>query len=1402
MKATDPQDAIDLELQLGTGPEFDDFTSRIGETECLATGVTLELLLSSLRYLNDPPGSISHFSHVSGVPRSRRSALIRIDPLTQDVVLLSRSCEASDDTPSQVHVIARAAASPAMALSRGEHRPAEGALAVVSRQRFYAALASWGHHPASWLRVITRVAVGRDTATGELLPALGRSEPGFCTDPSLLDAAFQLTQYLACTRDEAAAQFVSVGQLSVLRTHQARRLLLHACSEASHDACWHACFEDGVGTPTLRILHIRYASSADQRAHSARVLGARILERVRQAVAMPDLRADESLLARGASSLDLVRIQATLSEHWGWVPPLSTLLAAPSADSIAQCYLAPYAEHNARVPQAPHEHTSRASALSYTEQRFWFLETHARVGHAYNEAIAWTLEGRLDASALQAAVEWVVRRHEALSTVFPQHERRPVRTRRQARRDVWRLVDLGPGATLEDLQREATAETQRDFDLARGPLLRATLFRLGATRHALLLSAHHIVVDEWSVTEIIAAEIAGCYAALRAGEQPPSQPAAPDMSSYVAWEQSTRGPAHVSRRVQDWAAQLRGYPTVLELPSDRPRAALQSHRGRRMIFDCDVAVSQSVRQLARQLDVTPFAVLLSAFAMLIHRCTEQDRFLIAVPVSVRSPELARTVGCLVNTLVIPAEVSEGHSAADLVRATFSTLTRALAYQHVPFDELVAALGGARDLGSTPLTQVAFSYHQQSAHAFQLPGLRVEDLRLDISTSKFDLMFEVFDRGGPLRLVSESSSDLYDVERIEQIAHQYMLLLAAMTARPDLVLPRSWAFDEAESARLSRFERGPRVGYPFDDIPSMIDAGAQHGSDACAVVCSGRRYTYARLTADVTALSQRLAHCLDGDETLVALCTGRSYRWIVAMLALLRVGRGYLPLDPRTPPARARAILERTEVRTLLYTDDVCTWSTAFGGRRLDLNCEPESTGAPPGAAPHAPPSMASGDALAYAITTSGTTGVPKTAGVLRRSFANLVQWYAEALELGPQSRILIATSVAFDLTQKNVFAGLARGACLVLRDEAEFDPHALLDAIAREQVSVINCTPSLCYALVDACADREHSQLRSLRDVVLGGEPIALARLRPWLDHSSTRVTNSYGPTECTDVCSATRPALIGPTNLSLPIGRALPNVELRVLDAHGERVPLGTPGELHVLGEGLGRGYLDDPQATAAAFVCGPRGELMYRTGDVVRYDWQGNLWFIGRRDQQVKVRGHRIELGEVESALREHPRLTAAAVKACTERDGETTLAAYYISDAELDPLALRRGLAERVPTYMLPASFTRLASLPLTTSGKIDRNALPQPVPPAVPPPGPEDSRQARLRRAWGTILETTTPDLDDDFFEAGGHSLRAVQLAQAASEIWLTRCRIADVFRQPTIRALAAFLDAGGHSKPEA
>ncbi|MFD6456760.1 amino acid adenylation domain-containing protein [Streptomyces roseolus] len=1121
---------------------------------------------------------------------------------------------------------------------------------------------------------------------------------------------------------------------------------------------------------------------------------------------VPAVGVDDDFFALGGHSLlatvVISRIRALLDVDVA----IDALFEAPTVARLAARLDGPGRGHGAVRPAVPRP---GRLPLSYAQLRLWLLHRIEGPSATYTIPLALRLTGPLDVAALRAALGDVVARHESLRTVFAEDEHGP--------HQVVLPADgpaplTGPVPTDEDeLPRLLREAADHAFRLDAEPPLRAHLFATAPDEHTLLLVMHHIATDAWS-RRPLTADLAAAYAARHAGRAPALPPLPVAYADYALWQRARLGDEReedsaLSAQLAYWQEALAGSPEELALPADRPRPAVPSHRGDSVPLSIPPWLHGRVVEVAREFRATPFMVVHAALAALLTRSGAGTDVPIGSPVAGRVDDaLEDLVGFFVNTLVLRTDTSGDPTFGELLERVRATDLGAYAHQDLPFERLVELRDPERSLARHPLFQVSLNYDTaETARARdaapELDGLTVNGRRLGVTTSKFDLTFALTETrapdGGPagLRGVLEYSTDLFDRGTAERLAERFGRVLETAVAAPgtrldeiDVLLPGERALLEGAWS-----EPDPGAAAPADDarFPDLFEAQAARTPHAPAVRDGDREVSYAELNDRANRLARLLAARGAGPEDTVAVLLPRGPELITALVAVQKAGAAYVPLDAELPAERIAHMLE--DARPVLVLAHTGTRDALPAGAgpvvRLDApateaalagldggDCTDADRRAP--ATSHDP---------AYVVYTSGSTGTPKGVVVEQRSLAAFLIRSA-ARYRGAAGTALLHGSPAFDLTVTTLFTPLIAGGCIVVADLDAPEQ----DAPARPDL--LKVTPSH-LAFLDTIA----SWAAPAADLVVGGEQLTAARLaRLRRAHPDMRVYNDYGPTEATVSCAdfVLEPGDALPPD-TVPIGRPLAGHRLFVLDERLRPAPANVPGELYVSGVGLARGYLGRPGLTAERFVpCpfGGPGERMYRTGDLARWRTDGNLEYLGRRDGQVKVRGFRVETGEIESALLDRPEIGQAAVVLRGER-----LLAYVAAPPErFDPDALRQALASRLPRYMVPAAFVRLDALPLAPGGKLDHRALPEPPAPAGTPHGsrpPRDAWEGVLCEAFREVLGLAEVGADDDFFTLGGDSIGSIRLVgrvRAAGG----RMTVRDVFEQRTPAALAARSRPGG------
>jgi len=1079
--------------------------------------------------------------------------------------------------------------------------------------------------------------------------------------------------------------------------------------------------------------------------------------------------------------------------------------------------------------------------LSFAQQRLWFLEQLDPGRADYNVPLALEFRGMLDVGALEAGLSEIMRRHQALRTRFPAVNGQPVQRVVAAEPVALERVDVTAApaqARLERARRLTEAEAGRPFDLERGPLLRGTLYCLGPEHHVLALTVHHIVLDAWSVG-ILVAELQECYRAAREG-RPPDLPELPvQYVDFAFWQRQSLTGDELQRQLEFWRNHLRGGLPVLELPTDSPRPPVKSFRGGTETATLPEDTAGWLAELGREERASPFMILLAAFYVLLSRYGNAEDVVVGTPVANRNRrELENMIGFFVNTVALRADLTGNPTFRRLLGHVRERMLQALEHQEIPFERVVEELQPQRDLGHTPLFQAMFVHQQDPAAGLDLPQLEVRTLEIDPGTSKFDLTLFVWECAGGFRAAVEYSTDLFTAATAKRMLRHYETLLRSIAQDPDARLSDLTLLPAEERRRVLRDWNSTSAPYPEGRcLHHLFEERARTAPHEPAVIRGDEGLTYAQLERRAERLARRLRRLGVGPDVPVGLCVRRSPDMAVGVLGILKAGGACLPLDPAYPSDRLGFMLQDAGVPVLVtheglagdlpagdaavvYLDEslpgdavpsVAT-ETAHGG-------EPAAAGGTRTLSDNGtlPGSAAMPDSLAYIIYTSGSTGRPKGVAMPHRPLVNLVAWQLRHSAVGAGDRTLQFAPLSFDVAFQEMFATWAAGGTLVLPpDEARQDlsqlPALLTDAGVRRLFLPFVALQQL--AEVCGAADRWP---RTLREVITAGEQLQAspAVKRLFAELGGTALHNQYGPSE-THVVTAFE--LTGPPDdwPSLPpIGRPIANVEVYLLDGRLRPVPIGVPGELYIGGAAVARGYLARPRQTAERFVPDPLGcdarpgSRLYRTGDLGRWLPSGDIEFLGRADLQAKVRGFRVEPGEIEGLLTEHPGVREAVVTARDYAPGDRRLVAYLVFEgrkaagapdgAGERPSAadLRRFLGRRLPEYMLPAAFVPLEALPLTPSGKVDRRALPAPEGAALESPeeyvAPGTRYEEEICRIWSRILGRDRIGVHDNFFDLGGHSLLGTRLMSALKQALHVDLPLRALFRQPTVAGLAGAVE---------
>ena len=1090
--------------------------------------------------------------------------------------------------------------------------------------------------------------------------------------------------------------------------------------------------------------------------------------------------ADADFFELGGHSLLATRLISQVREAFALELPLRALFDAPVLSNLAHEVERALreGEGTASPPLLPQPRPAGGIGgiggipLSFAQQRLWFLDRLEPESPFYNVPAAVRLRGRLDPAALGAAFQEIVRRHEALRTRFPEEAGRPVQVVENDLPLPLPLLDLSGLSKREEREEEAArlarAEARRPFDLGRGPLLRLTLLRFGEDEHLLLAVFHHIVSDGWSMG-VFLRETADLYRAFAAGGPSPLPPLPLQYADFALWQRGWLAGEALKRQLAWWRRQLEGVPP-LALPTDRARPAVPAYRGARWPF----SLPPEVGSLARREGATLFMTLLAAFSAVLGRWAGQDLMAVGTPIANRTRAgLEPLIGFFVNTLALRADLSGDPTGRDLLARCRETSLGAYAHQDVPFEKLVEELRPERDLARAPLFQVLLSLQNAPLAELDLPGLALAPVEIEPETTKFDLTLSAAEASEGIAAWLEYDVHLFDRATAARLTGHFATLLESLAADPGRRLSELPLLPDGERHQLLREWPTCAVLSPEEGgIEDRIAAQARRTPDALAVVQGDREITYRELDARAGRLAGDLLARGVAPETVVAIHLRKSPEAILAVLAVLKAGGAYLPLDPEYPEERLDWL--RVDARAALTLDEAALSNVGEG-------LAPSRAATSP--APTSP---------AYLLYTSGSTGRPKgvvvtRAGLLASTRARLED-YAE-----PVSAFLLLPSLAFDSSVAGLFWTLCQGGTLVLPEEGETaDPVRLAELIGRRRVSHWLSIPSLWGLVLDAARP---GQLGSLAAVIVAGEPCPAELPRR---HAAVLpgvpLFNEYGPTEGT--VWATFGEL--PAGERITIGRPIAGARMLLLDRELRPSPAGVPAELFLGGEGLARGYLGRPDLTAERFVPDPwsAGARLYRTGDLARWLPDGRLDLLGRIDDQVKIRGFRIEPGEIEAALERCPGVRQAAVVVRDLPSGDRRLAGFVAPACDLE--TVRRDLAARLPAHMVPAELAALDALPLSPNGKVDRAALRSLLAERVEGSGgtepPADDLERRLAAIWEDLLGVRGVGRRCGFFDLGGHSLLAVELMARIGNEFGRRLPLAALFRGATLASLAGELRA--------
>jgi amino acid adenylation domain-containing protein len=1039
------------------------------------------------------------------------------------------------------------------------------------------------------------------------------------------------------------------------------------------------------------------------------------------------------------------------------------------------------------------EETSRAISwrknrrefpLSSGQQRLWFLD-RLESGIHYNDHFNLRLSGPLSAEILVRSIEEILRRHEAMRSVFTEVDGSPHQALAPPGPLSFRQLDLStlpePGRTAE-ATRVAVEEARTPFDLSKGALWRFTLILFAPDDHILLITAHHIAIDGWS-RGVFLRELSVIYSALEMGAALPLKDPAIQYADYAAWQAEWLGSQDAARQLNYWKHKISGAPPLLELPTNCPRPQIQTFRGARHWLKIPPKTTEELKDLCRNERVTLFMALLAVLQILLNRYTGQDDILVGTPVAGRNrKELEGLIGYFLNTLVLRTQIYGDPTFRDVLQVARSTTLEALAHQDLPLEKIIDALEPERNQSYTPLFQVLLVLQNTPMPDLRVGDLRVRGWEIDNGTSKFDLTISLSETPDGLSGWIEYARDLFDSDRITRLDGHFQRLIEQIVANPNVLLSQLSLLTRSECSQLEQWNR-TEADYPVDRcIHELFEEQVSRTPERIAIECRGEQWTYRQLNMRSDKVAANLQSLGVTRDTLVAICMERSLQMVAAVLGVLKAGGAYLPLDPAHPQERRAFILEEAQPKAVLTFENVEKWIAEDTAREQPFS----------GSSGEDSSKEAHQSALAYVIYTSGSTGKPKGVQIEHRAVVNFLNSMRREPGLTSDDVLLAVTTLSFDIAGLELHLPLTTGARVVIAPwEVAADGEALLREIDAHGITMLQATPAT-WRLMLAAGWKGTPRLKAL----CGGEAMP-ADLASELIPRCAELWNMYGPTETTiwsTLCRITDAE-------NIHIGRPIDNTEIYILDASKQPMPVGLPGELLIGGEGLARGYLYRPDLTAERFVAHPfkPGARLYRTGDLARYRADCNIDCLGRLDFQVKIRGFRIELGEIEAQLATHPDVQQNVVVAREDTPGEKRLVAYVVPSPAARPgiASLRGHLQGMLPDYMVPAAFVLLESLPLTPNGKIDRKLLPAPefdeTEGKAGYVAPRTNAEERLTNIWEKVLKYSPIGVHDNFFDLGGHSLLAVTLFAKVEREFGHRLPLASLFQNATIAQLARLVE---------
>lgn len=1091
--------------------------------------------------------------------------------------------------------------------------------------------------------------------------------------------------------------------------------------------------------------------------------------------------AEDNIFDLGAHSLSLTRVASRVKELFQIEMPIQMLFDAPTVPELADLVRVAVKSEKADSLFARH---GESAPLSFSQERLWFLDQYLEDQSIYNVQFAFRLEGALNRAALEKSLNEIIRRHDVLRTTFATIDGVAIQVVAPELHLVLNEVDFQECSStdvLAEVERFTQSECARAFDLKQGPLVRGSLIQYAETGHFLVLIMHHIIVDGWSLG-LLVEELKSLYQAFAHHQMSPLPELAIQYSDFAAWQREwMRGDA-LQQQMDYWKQQLSGELSMLLLPTDHPRPNIQTYRGGQQKIQLPVVLGQALQELSRREGVTIFMTLLAAFKVLLHRYTGQHDLLVGSPIANRNRrELEGLIGFFVNTLVLRTDLSEQLSFRELLHRVREVTVEAYAHQDVPFEKLVEELSPDRSLGYSPLFQIMFVMQNASGDGlgqFQMDDIQVQAFEFDRGMAMFDLTMQVHELNDRLHVSLEYNRDLFESATIKRMLEHFQQLLESAVSQPDQQVVQLPMLSPDERKQLLQEWNLEALDYPAKTFQELFASQVELRPDAVAIEFTDGQLTYRELDVRSNQLARYLRERGVGVETLVGLSFDRSPSMIVGVLSILKAGGAYVPLDPNYPSDRLAYMMEDSQVSVLVTEAKWLHSLPTHSARTILLDSDWEQI-AEQSTEPLQHETQL--DHAAYVIYTSGSTGRPKGVVVTHSGIGNLMTEHKRSFGVQAGDRVLQFSSISFDAFVWELVMSLLTGATLYLTDRESLLGADFVDMLREKKITAALLPPSF-------LAMKTPQELPDLRNLIVGGEACTQDLIKRWGE--GRNFFNAYGPTEST-VC-ATLYCCNRQEESHPPIGKPIMNTQVYVLDQNLQPVPVGVSGELYLGGVALARGYLNRPELTAERFISDPfsekRAARLYKTGDLVRWNKAGVIEYLGRTDNQVKVRGHRIELEEIEAALSLCAGIRHAVVT--VREDGDKRLVAYVTGEVTTDEV--RHLLKEQMPEYMIPSSIVVLEAMPLTSNGKVDRQALPDPaleletaaheeyLPPVT-------EVEIMVSEIWAKVLNVAHVSRNHNFFALGGHSLLATQVVSRMLEVLNWNIPVRLLFEADTLAA---------------